>query len=54
MFAFNGNNCAFLTTKLVRTEIYLKSHLNESKSKVIKLNKVFEKLNKKEQKILLL
>jgi hypothetical protein len=44
----NGSHCTFLTTKLVRAEIYLRNHLNESKSNIMELNKIFEKLNKKE------
>jgi hypothetical protein len=35
---------------LVRAKIHLKSHSNEFKSEVIKLDKIFEKLNKKEQR----
>jgi hypothetical protein len=34
--------------------MHLKSHSNEFKSEIIKLDKVFEKLNKKNKEILLL
>jgi hypothetical protein len=30
--------------------MHLKRHSNESKSNIMKLNKIFEKLNKKEQR----
>jgi hypothetical protein len=50
VYHLNRNNYTFLTTRLVRAEIYLRSHSNESKSNIMKLNKVLEKLNKKEQR----
>jgi hypothetical protein len=31
--SFNGSNCAFLTTRLKRAEMYLKCHSNDYKSK---------------------
>jgi hypothetical protein len=33
----NGSNCVFLTTKLERAEMHLKSHSNDSKSRNIEL-----------------
>ena len=48
--ASNGSDCAFLITRLVRAEMHLRSHSNDSKSKTIKLNKVLEKLNQREQR----
>jgi hypothetical protein len=50
LLTFNGSNCGFLTTKLITTEIHLKSHSNKFKSNVMKLDKIFEKLNKKTKK----
>jgi hypothetical protein len=44
----NESNCTFLTTRLERTEIHLKSHSNNSKSKNIELDRVFEKLKQME------
>jgi hypothetical protein len=52
--SFNGSNCTFLTTRLRRAEIHLKNHSNDSKSRNIELNRVFEKLKQRKGKIVLL
>jgi hypothetical protein len=46
----NGSDCAFLTTRLERAEMHLRSHSNESKSRNIELDRVLEKLKQKERK----
>jgi hypothetical protein len=46
----NGSDCIFLTTRLERAEMHLRSHSNDSKSKNIELDRVLEKLKQKERK----
>jgi hypothetical protein len=46
---FDGADCFFLTIRWVKVKIYLRKYSNNSKSKSIELNKVFEKLEKKEK-----
>jgi ferritin-like metal-binding protein YciE len=48
------SDCTFLTTKLVGAKVHLKSHSNEFKSNIMKLDKIFEKLNKKQRNIVAL
>jgi hypothetical protein len=44
----NGTNCFFLTTKLVRAEMHLRSYSKYFKSKKINLDQIFQKLQKRE------
>ena len=46
----NGTDCSFLTTRLVRAEMHLRSHSKASKSKYLNLDQIFEKLQKRETK----
>jgi hypothetical protein len=44
----NGADCSFLTTRLVRAEMHLRSHSKHSKSRNINLDQILEKLQKRE------
>jgi hypothetical protein len=46
----NGAGCFFLTTKLVRTKIHLRSYSRYFKSKKINFDQILQKLQERETK----
>lgn len=44
----NGTDCSFLSTRLVRAEMHLRSHSKDSKSRNINLDQILEKLQERE------